>query len=332
MDEVFFGVGGSRVACRYDRKKLILGSIVHVTGTADGGYSFSDSPTSGSIPHSVLWISPSEWYVELVTGPKTDHAFSKRLADALELTDVEPWIEEALRSSLSYVRLSHTFLSSELENSEYNAISTVVERLELVARLGKHEISEELAHHYEPLVAYLMLTCFDRLGQPAEWMDFSSWLNSRRHAKEREGYTGSGMSEEVALWLHRRYLEIYGTRSAFFRFLKEVLPSVARRSLLDHIRFERLSNPPEIRDLIIPDADEEKERWLFRMRNDYTHKARFIRGLPKGFLGGMAIPEDAWIGREQRVESSYWSTMYLRGWPTILVQTVRLGLISYLKK
>ena len=71
----------------------------------------------------------------------------------------------------------------------------VSERIELIEKLLslKEKFSEidkfyiynqhYAAHpfrHYSSLLNYLCLTSFDVLGQKKEWIDFSSWLNSKK--------------------------------------------------------------------------------------------------------------------------------------------------------
>jgi hypothetical protein len=73
--------------------------------------------------------------------------------------------------------IQELFLTSALERNPINQIMTVVERLELLERIGMPEFAKQLHDQYKPLVVYLMLTCFDRLGQPADWMSFANWLD-----------------------------------------------------------------------------------------------------------------------------------------------------------
>jgi hypothetical protein len=213
-----------------------------------------------------------------------------------------------------------------------NTIATVAERLDLVDRLSLPDVAKALWHHYEPLVVYLMLTCFDRLGQPADWIDFGAWLDAKHSAQGREGSVAdvSSMDTLTALrTLYRRWLDLYGVRTSFYRFLRDVLPSGVHAALLESIHIHRLAVPPDIRRLDVDDRA--KEDWLMGLRNAYTHKAQFVPGIPRdAFFTEMLSPE-TWTGmRQQRIEGEEWRSVDLRGWPEIPVITVRAGLVSYL--
>ncbi|MBB4080799.1 hypothetical protein GGR28_003434 [Lewinella aquimaris] len=88
---------------------------------------------------------------------------------------------------------------------------------------------------------YLKLTCFDKLGQPAEYMLFNNWIKSKKAKEERAIILSelNGLSvENSAEALYNYYLKIYGVKNSFYRFITEVLPHGAKRQLLDAINIK----------------------------------------------------------------------------------------------
>ena len=83
---------------------------------------------------------------------------------------------------------------------------------------------------FDSLRIYLLLTCFDLLGQPDEFRDYQSWLSSSSTLEERRiaesKLTNPNDPISVAVELHRAYLDIYGTKNSFYRFVQRVLPEM----------------------------------------------------------------------------------------------------------
>jgi hypothetical protein len=174
----------------------------------------------------------------------------------------------------------------------------------------------------DPLVSYLYLTCFDRLGQPAEWMDFGAWLESSKCENEREivlkeASAAESLNESIRT-AYRRYCAIYGMKSSFFRFLREILSSEIRKELLSSIEIDIMTG-----SAARTATDEEKERYLFKRRNDYTHKSGFTPPPGEWFGGGVASPV-------QEFHATYWTSTRTLNWPDILEKAVRVGLARYL--
>ena len=332
-EPVTFDVDHVPFTVEYDRVLLRLGALVHVSRHSGGSYTFEATPTSSSIPHAVLSISKRSWFVSLTTGYRVDVNLVARVASVLQVEGDVEWISKAVAVAASDIRLTHQYKTKEVERSRLNLITTVTERLELARVLESDEVALPLGQQWEPLTTYLMLTCFDRLGQPAMWRDFSSWLSSKSCQIERQcpaAIQSGDDATSAALNLHRLYCDLYGTRSAFFRFLREILPEAARGRLyqsVDVFRFDLASDSAATGDDI-----EDKERWLYRLRNDYTHNARFIRGIPKDLFQRLGTPPDMWlVGRDPRVDGSRRTDIALRSWPYALVEAVRDGFRQYLR-
>lgn len=329
-DEVVFLVGNDRCPYRFDRSQLRLGATVHV-GTDAGGKPdrFSPQPFGGSVKYWIDWIATSEWAVSLRGPYQVDAHLIERVCELVDLA--RPTVEAALGRAAKDVRPDHRFKTKELTRSRVSVVSTVVERIDLVDRLSEAELIQNLQHHHEALVAYLLLTCFDRLGQPADWLSFRDWLLAAGAAEHRRSAVAELGAEEdplrIAERLHDSYIRRYGTGTAFHRFLNRVLDGSEREELLACIRIDRIATPPRMTRL---DAgDDLKVKWLYGLRNEYTHQARFVPGVE--------IPDNApfdrsmWTGlRRQEVTATEWITVSLRAWPEILRRTVLKGLSRYL--
>ena len=156
----------------------------------------------------------------------------------------------------------------------------VSERLKMVVRLIEHNetlatiwgiehVGENGWTHFisghEALVHYLLLTCFDVLGQSNEWKDFGSWLRAGNKRTERDAALATlpPGSDPVASALHLQseYNKIYGVKQSFNRFI-DSLAQPQRDELFYSIGGGAA------------DATErDKRTFLFMVRNAFTHKA-----------------------------------------------------------
>ncbi|MBW4556464.1 MAG: hypothetical protein KME59_11085 [Trichormus sp. ATA11-4-KO1] len=130
----------------------------------------------------------------------------------------------------------------------------VQERLNLAKRIleqGEQLRDRSLIQHendgwthpyiqHDALVNYLLLTCFDILGQPNEWLIFDSWLEAKRTKSEREEAAAlipsSATSIEASQQMYSKYQKKYGVKSSFYKFLDEMLEEELRERLLFGIK------------------------------------------------------------------------------------------------
>ncbi len=223
-------------------------------------------------------------------------------------------------------------------------ISLANERLDLVYVLaelqpqyvGDHHLKRTNDGRYshpwlqlDSLQTYLLLTCFDVLGAKGPFLDFQSWLESKRAMEERNiavaSISPNSDSLDVAKLLHKNYLKSYGVSQSFFRFIRDVLPPRDRSDLMDSIRvtkddISRRSNLGTVED---PTT---KEQFLFDVRNKFTHEAR-----DTGSLGNAVFPEwpkSGWGWDQVRhidkgnVRTVYW----VLDWPAALRRAVAAGI------
>lgn len=164
-------------------------------------------------------------------------------------------------------------------------------------------------HEREALVAYLLLTCFDRLGQERRFKTLSDWLNSKKeqHIAERDAALDSLPTNsthlEASCVLAEKYQALYGVRNAFCRGINN-LPEEARKCLFSSVR---LSFIPEYgtnvsrRGCPLEDAKLEQElklKYLYEKRNRFTHR------LEQYHSSSLPMMSDKWIANGS---ASWWA-------------------------
>src|ERR1700676_975020 len=131
--------------------------------------------------------------------------------------------------------------------------------------------------YFDALRNYLLLTCFDLLGQPTAFKDFQSWLVSESAADERAGVERALPTSNdpfaITEFIHRQWLSIYGTKKSFVRFINEVLPSDARRELPFSVTIRKI-DPAKNLEVDVIESEQKKINWLYQIRNAYTHEGR----------------------------------------------------------
>src|SRR5690606_21942010 len=196
--------------------------------------------------------------------------------------------------------------------------------------------------HYSALRIYLALTCFDILGQPNEWMDFQSWLKSSKKTPERikvfSAHEAKDFSERL-FRIHQDYTAIYGVKSSFYRFIREVISFENREKLLksigvlkrikEAVDYDDGSHTPPVA-VRIEVTDEMKEKFLFAARNSFTHKG-ISYGDPAGGIFRTDDPdywpgrkEPVWLSQNLHVEKSGNDTIIYQvwRWPFLLIEII----------
>lgn len=327
MAKVFFDFDDalfpSRYEAEFDRSRLRLGTLVYVEDRQTGPRFFS-KPTPSSRPHAVSWIAPSDWYVLLTRGYRLQDSDLDKLVSAVGSYATADDVRAACDKSIREMPIEELYLTRTREQSLLGQLMTVADRLELVQRLSISKSPALLVDQYEPLVVYLMLTCFDVLGQPAQWRDFRSWLNGKEASKV--SLAGSSPIEQ-SKQLYEAWAERYGVRNSFYRFMNEVLPPDALVRLLASIEYLILSNPPDLIDQQNGD-DEKKKRWLFEVRNRFTHSAQINRGYHADVFGK---PRPSQERKQTRFGRQSWEVINVEDWPRRIIETVQCGLAAKIK-
>ncbi|WP_342066943.1 hypothetical protein [Achromobacter kerstersii] len=143
-------------------------------------------------------------------------------------------------------------------------------------------------HEREALVVYLLLTCFDMLGQSQPHVPFDSWMRSKKtqHRDEIASALANASPEdtrdavEATRLLIARHAELYGTGNAF-RYGIDSLGQNAKDWLFSSISLGILPREAEKDPYTSyptkPIEDKEVERglkvrYLYKRRNEFTHQ------------------------------------------------------------
>lgn len=140
-------------------------------------------------------------------------------------------------------------------------------------------------HEREALVSYLLLTCFDYLGQKKGFINFLGWLKSKKqqHVSERNDAIGQippdSSPEKTAGILLGRYEELYSVKNAFYGGIKN-LPEDAKRKLLSSLRISNCPDYGSKPNTSFPSyplkENEELEKiklnYIYEKRNKFTHR------------------------------------------------------------
>lgn len=184
--------------------------------------------------------------------------------------------------------------------------------------------------HFDALMNYLLLTCFDMLGQSREFTDFNSWLVGKDYREEREmaasKIPAGTDSVTSARTLNRVYLDLYGARVSFFRFIDKVLGLDANQELLMSVRIMRGDIERNEWTSITVEPAASKQA-LFHLRNMYTHRGVSIGGIYGGVVRDWYGYQSEGYARILREERNGIRTDYcVRRWPDVLVDAVKTGL------
>lgn len=205
-------------------------------------------------------------------------------------------------------------------------------------------------HEREALVIYLLLTCFDRLGQTG-YLTFSNWLQSKKqkHRNERESvlsHLTEGLSPvDTAALLESQYQSIYGVRNSFCNGIAN-LPLAAKEKLLSSVRL-RFSpdygkHGPNVSAPSVPINDKNieydlKVKYLYDRRNRFTHRLEqyhsasvpmLANGSSHGNCSWAAIISDSklsYLGAHQEpilLKSGGANVFTLQDWPFVLFEVL----------
>jgi hypothetical protein len=170
-------------------------------------------------------------------------------------------------------------------------IKLALDRIEFVKRLGTldhyfkgehliEHIGNGWTHpfqHYEGLTYYLILTCFDILGQKQKFEDFPNWLKAKEVKEERDKIIESVNSLNLPLIqalrkVHEGYIDIYGAIKSFKRFIEETISTANRNKLFDSIQLFRFDKRSQMNvDLEENELKKAKLKLLQDIRNNFTH-------------------------------------------------------------
>lgn len=220
---------------------------------------------------------------------------------------------------------------------------------EKLLRVNEYKQGFNPYSHFSGLKIYLLLTCFDILGQKDEWKDFSSWLTSKKKDLERDQIFNRYRQlnrQEGMIKIHEDYNSIYGVKRSFMNFANEKLPEALRVKLLNSVIIlkGKVSLPTILSDgrILIKGGDKaekyiasdsEKLTMMFKARNSFTHsglpignsnelffKEHIIQQFKPDFMRGDMIFD------EIKNKTKY--TLVVFGWPKIVLEVLE----DYIRK
>jgi len=218
----------------------------------------------------------------------------------------------------------------KLAKRRFNLAKWVIKRAESVRTMEGGFIDEgdgtgthEFANH-QGLCTYLLLTCFDILGSKEDWVDFRSWLSSESKKSSRDSAIKnlpiSSNPTEITKLLHSAYLSEYGVKTAFYRFIDDGLSNADRTALLDSVRITR-TRPGSQEKL----GDEHKKKFLYAIRNTFTHSGlptAELHSVMGGQIARICKGKLSWLGSRINAEKkSDGEIEYaLAKWPIVLFE------------
>ena len=203
-------------------------------------------------------------------------------------------------------------------------------------------------HEREALVTYLLLTCFDRLGQEKGFTTFADWLKSKKppHISERKVALDSLQRDatqlDAACALADQYQSLYGVRNAFCQGVNN-LPEESRQRLFLSVRLLFVpEHDPNVSKRGYPLEDEKlamdlKLKHLYERRNRFTHRLEQLVGLSTPLMSEFSIKNgSSWAAEISDSRLSYWGVhsetvllktggayVYsLREWPFVLFEVL----------
>ncbi|WP_311223263.1 MULTISPECIES: hypothetical protein [unclassified Acidovorax] len=229
-------------------------------------------------------------------------------------------------------RLEHIELIFELRHSYCN--------LDLVKPVGDNGWTHPW-RYFEGLIHYLLLTCFDLLGQPSEWVSFSEWLNSDKKKAERclveSCMPVNSPPLEITKHFNSEYQKMYGVRTSFNNFVLEIISDTERAELYTNIEIVRgrMDGEPNTcyPALGLIDNDNKKLEFLFSLRNKFTHTATVMGSPAAGVfphiydwfvIDGVAMKGYSEIYREEK--NGEWLIYQVRDWPFSLIRLIKTAL------
>lgn len=235
--------------------------------------------------------------------------------------------------------------NSELIKSPAFRVLKVYERLKLIKEIkGQYDTfgNMEIINLFPGLITYLLLTCFDQLGQSKSGHEFfPNWVSSKTKEKEHERnrITSKLNSEGIncesseflfSLRLYEEYHKIYGVKNSFVNFLKNILNKDQLKIFFDKIIIEDYKVTKDDYEFLEHKDIDAKIKWLFGLRNKYTHNLVSQETyFHHGYYGN---PENFTLWEEVHSKEKVKRILVAESFKDEIENTVLIGITDYLKK
>jgi hypothetical protein len=319
-----------------DPSSASIGSIVYVEMDQKGApIRILLTPTRDSVAHNITANVP--WAITLRAEAQIDERLQQLAEELLSQYVDASDIRNVFRNAARGVPLTLLHTTDAATPGPVGVIRSVINRLELWSRLRDPNVNNGLWPFHGGLREYLLLTCFDLLGQDPHWMPFSQWLddNSDKVSSERANALQERPTDglQAARALNACYNKIYGVRRSFDNFINSVLPDQQRVRLLDSIHLSYTPLKRDQRSVAWPADEKAKVQFLFDMRNAFTHHGASMTFLEPHPQDAPRSPDPVTVyAMGTRVEHNRRVDWGVRNWPYELERSVASGLVAYVRK
>ena len=228
------------------------------------------------------------------------------------------------------------FYANHWENATHRKLLQIFERLKFTTFLDGQIADDFNTRIYYPQIrTYLILTCFDSLGQPDKWRFFPDWISSKSKTKEREEIIDRIQTSNNLDFAHQlfiKYNQVYGVKRAFFRFIDEIIDDNLREQMFSKLQIRIIAEPSK-EEIIKEDHElqEIKKHCLFKIRNDFTHNtySKEALSLKKDKVQKIWIHRETYYKNKNPILGHHVATM--KDYPNLLKTIVFNGIANRIK-
>lgn len=184
-------------------------------------------------------------------------------------------------------------------NSKVRSLLEVFERMELIELLERESKSKnsefQKKYSYPPLITYLKLTCFDQLGSKANYKSYDGWIKSKTNLERDDLINSSENKLDLLKDVSKEYIKLYGVKNSFFNFLDEIIPKEEKEKLMKCIIITSVYTTKNVYEIIDYEGDSstsDKSKYLYKIRNNFTHNTYAANYSLINFL---PIDKESWI-------------------------------------
>lgn len=218
------------------------------------------------------------------------------------------------------------------------------EKDELTFREHHNRFTSHLSKHFNATSYYLLLTCFDILGQEKEkFISFYNWLSSKDYIDERkrefDKIKNTENLENDFRDILKQYYKSYGVRTSFVNFITNVLHEEEKVLLMKSISITQQSTNQKYiitgHDYKKKD-DKKKIDFLFMIRNKFTHTGYSIGEISMEKINHIIkkndptySAEDYWVQVYSDKRKSYTTIYWINKWPNSLIEVLEKTINRY---
>lgn len=195
---------------------------------------------------------------------------------------------------------------------------------------------------YPGLITYLLLTCFDQLGQDEKgFRFFPHWLKSSKTKDERDEILNKVSKEDNPMDEHGNpnldyiekvydnYHKIYGNKNSFMYFIDNLLSEEDRIELFQQVKIETITSD-DWGMTITRETDDDIRNWLYETRNNYTHN---LYSTETFFSKGYYDFEGSWLIWEEIRKSNHSIRISIKDeFKEALLQSVIKGMVNVINR